>query len=184
MTYDECDETMMPPNCTKCSGLSENEDEVWQCLFQGKRNTEDCYGSDFCCMLYVAQCDDVEEDDCDCDDDCDSELWDELSYDDAEECETPNGSGHFCVFYDSITGCSDCKYRSICDSEKDKDIPTLYDAKDIERDYCDETVLLARLPIPVSIWWTHVGVTVRNVKSVIKSLLKRLVEQFKYFSLK
>jgi hypothetical protein len=55
MTREEFDEMMLAPNCVECSGCSVDEDNVTRCDFQGFRATEDCYGTDYCCMLYLIQ---------------------------------------------------------------------------------------------------------------------------------
>ena len=70
MTSEEFNEMLLAPNCTECEGLTADSHGEWRCVYQGKRATEDCYGTDYCCMLYLIQLetnsnddDDFEEED-------------------------------------------------------------------------------------------------------------------------
>jgi len=78
MTNEEFNEMLLAPNCTDCNGLTADDDGEWKCVFQGKRTTEDCYGTDYCCMLYLTQKyeEDEEDEDEDYHDYCDEAAGD------------------------------------------------------------------------------------------------------------
>ena len=98
MTREEFDEMMLAPNCVECNGLTEDGDGVWQCAFQGQRDTEDCYGTDYCCMLYLIQLDNDEEEE------------DERDY-----CDEADGECSCCEIAD------ECDYAYDCDEDDEED---------------------------------------------------------------
>jgi len=92
MTNEEFDEMMLAPNCTDCNGLTADDDGEWKCAFQGKRTTEDCYGTDYCCMLYLIQKSEEDEE-----------------KEDNDYCDEADGV------------CEDCEINDVCDYVDDND---------------------------------------------------------------
>jgi len=102
MTNEEFDEMMLAPNCTDCNGLTADDDGEWKCAFQGKRTTEDCYGTDYCCMLYLIQKSEEDEEDDD--------------EEDRDYCEEADGVCEDCEIADY------CDYADESDDDEDDDL--------------------------------------------------------------
>ena len=120
MTSEEFDEMLLAPNCTECEGLTADSHGEWRCVYQGKRATEDCYGTDYCCMLYLIQLETNSNDD------DDFEEEDE----DRDYCDEAAGN------------CDCCELAEFCDdaySDEDEDEEANEDLCECKCEECGET---------------------------------------------
>ena len=135
MTSEEFNEMLLAPNCTECEGLTADSHGEWRCVYQGKRATEDCYGTDYCCMLYLIQLetnsnddDDFEEEDedrdycdeaagnCDC---CELVEFCDDAYSDEDEDEDEEDNEDLCE-----CRCEECGETTTRKEEEVKPVET------------------------------------------------------------